>query len=104
MPVDMTALAADLAAESEHFRAELATAGQEIDPDALGVTREPTARLRHIAHLGVLTRGFSFDDLDVCATGPSTQSWLTIAQAFAGAPGPGQPPARQAADTQSKGT
>jgi uncharacterized protein (TIGR03084 family) len=28
--------------------------------DALGVTREPTARLRHIAHLGVLTRGFSF--------------------------------------------
>jgi uncharacterized protein (TIGR03084 family) len=28
--------------------------------DALDVTREPTARLRHIAHLGVLTRGFSF--------------------------------------------
>ena len=28
--------------------------------DALGVTREPTARLRHIAHLGVVTRGFSF--------------------------------------------
>jgi len=28
--------------------------------DALGVTREPTARLRHVAHLGVLTRGFSF--------------------------------------------
>ncbi len=28
--------------------------------DALGVTREPTARLRHIAHLGVRTRGFSF--------------------------------------------
>jgi uncharacterized protein (TIGR03084 family) len=28
--------------------------------DALGVTREPTARLRHVAHLGVRTRGFSF--------------------------------------------
>jgi uncharacterized protein (TIGR03084 family) len=28
--------------------------------DALGVAREPTARLRHIAHLGVATRGFSF--------------------------------------------
>ncbi|HEY6310355.1 MAG TPA: TIGR03084 family metal-binding protein [Streptosporangiaceae bacterium] len=28
--------------------------------DALGVAREPTARLRHVAHLGVLTRGFSF--------------------------------------------
>jgi len=28
--------------------------------DALGVAREPTARLRHIAHLGVITRGFSF--------------------------------------------
>jgi uncharacterized protein (TIGR03083 family) len=28
--------------------------------DALGVTRAPTARLRHIAHLGVRTMGFSF--------------------------------------------
>jgi uncharacterized protein (TIGR03084 family) len=28
--------------------------------DALGVTREPTGRLRHVAHLGVITRGFSF--------------------------------------------
>jgi uncharacterized protein (TIGR03084 family) len=56
----MATLAADLAAESEHFRAELAAAGQEIDPDAIAATREPTARLRHIAHLGVRTRGFSF--------------------------------------------
>ncbi len=28
--------------------------------EALGVTREPTARLRHIAHLGWRTRGFSY--------------------------------------------
>jgi uncharacterized protein (TIGR03084 family) len=27
---------------------------------ALGVARTPTGRLRHIAHLGVRTRGFSF--------------------------------------------
>jgi hypothetical protein len=33
--------------------------GQDV-ADALGVTREPTARLRHIAHLGVRTLGFSF--------------------------------------------
>jgi uncharacterized protein (TIGR03084 family) len=28
--------------------------------DAIGVTREPTARLQHIAHLGVSTRAFSY--------------------------------------------
>ncbi|MEP7024102.1 MAG: TIGR03084 family metal-binding protein [Actinomycetota bacterium] len=33
--------------------------GQDI-ADALGVDREPAARLRHIAHLGVSTRGFTF--------------------------------------------
>jgi uncharacterized protein (TIGR03084 family) len=33
--------------------------GQDI-VDALGVTRTPTDRLRHIAHLGVATRGFSY--------------------------------------------
>jgi uncharacterized protein (TIGR03084 family) len=33
--------------------------GQDI-ADALGVTREPTARLRHIAYLGHRTLGFSF--------------------------------------------
>jgi uncharacterized protein (TIGR03084 family) len=33
--------------------------GQDI-ADTLGVRREPTARLRHIAHLGVATMGFSF--------------------------------------------
>jgi uncharacterized protein (TIGR03084 family) len=110
--------------------------------DALGVTREPTARLRHVAHIGVLTRGFSFvnrhqpvpqaqvrvelaapdgtvwtwgqpdapervtgpaldfcllvtqrrhrDDLALAAEGPGAREWLTIAQAFAGGPGPGR--------------
>lgn len=33
--------------------------GQDV-ADALGVTREPTRRLRHIAHLGVATREFSY--------------------------------------------
>ncbi|MFF7989582.1 TIGR03084 family metal-binding protein [Kitasatospora xanthocidica] len=33
--------------------------GQDV-ADALGVTREPTDRLRHIAHLGLRTLGFSF--------------------------------------------
>ncbi|MER7011680.1 TIGR03084 family metal-binding protein [Saccharopolyspora sp. NPDC000359] len=33
--------------------------GQDV-VDALGVRREPTARLRHVAHLGVRTLGFAF--------------------------------------------
>ena len=33
--------------------------GQDV-ADALGVRREPTGRLRHIAHLGVRTFGFAF--------------------------------------------
>jgi uncharacterized protein (TIGR03084 family) len=33
--------------------------GQDV-VDALGVVREPTARLRHVAHLGVRTRDFSY--------------------------------------------
>lgn len=110
--------------------------------DALGVHREPTARLRSIAHIGVRTRDFAFtvhgrtppeapfhvklqapdgdswiwgpDDaaqsvtgsaedfcmlvtqrrapaeLDVKAVGADAQTWLTIAQAFAGPPGAGR--------------
>jgi uncharacterized protein (TIGR03084 family) len=43
--------------------------GQDI-ADAVGVDREPTGRLRHVAHLGVQTFGFSFDvhSLDVPTT------------------------------------
>jgi len=110
--------------------------------DTLGVKRQPTARLRSIAHIGVRTRDFAFainglatptdafrvelrapdgstwvwgpedaaqrvtgsaEDcctlvtqrrpwaaLDVTAEGEDAQRWLTIAQAFAGPPGPGR--------------
>ncbi|HEU0101338.1 MAG TPA: TIGR03084 family metal-binding protein [Mycobacteriales bacterium] len=115
--------------------------GQDV-VDAVGAVRPPTARLRHICHLGVRTRGFSYvnrgraapagevrvaltapdgtgwtwgqgpdavlgsaehfcllvtqrrhrADLDLVATGPLADSWLDVAQAFAGPPGPGRPP------------
>jgi uncharacterized protein (TIGR03084 family) len=119
--------------------------GQDV-ADTLDVDREPTARLRHVAHLGVRTMGFAFtindlpvpgapvrveliapngdewawgpadaadrvrgpvldlcllvtqrrhrDDLAIAATGETAQQWLTIAQAFAGPPGPGRSPAK----------
>jgi len=118
--------------------------GQDI-ADALGVSRMPTARLRHIAHIGVRALPYSFGvhglgvpaepvrveltgpaaerwswgppdaanrvlgpaldfcllvtqrrhlaDLAVTAEGPVALQWLTIAQAFAGPPGPGREPA-----------
>jgi uncharacterized protein (TIGR03084 family) len=118
--------------------------GQDV-VDTLGVVRRPTARLRHVAHLGVATLGWSFrvrglpvpeepvlveltgphgelwtwgpDDAadrvtgpaeDFClvvtqrrhrgdtalvATGPVADAWLDVAQAYAGAPGTGRPPA-----------
>ena len=58
--------------------------GQDV-VDALGVHREPTVRLRHIAHLGVRTRGFSFTvrgldppDAEVAVelTGPGGETWV----------------------------
>lgn len=115
--------------------------GQDV-VDALQVARAPSDRLRHIAHLGVRTRAFSYvvrgeqppegevhvlldapgggtwswgdehaadqvhapaldfcllvtqrrhrDDVDVRAEGPLAESWLDVAQAFAGPPGPGR--------------
>jgi uncharacterized protein (TIGR03084 family) len=57
--------------------------GQDV-ADALGTTRAPTARLRHIAHLGVRTRTFSYvvrgmtppdTDVFVALTGPSGEVW-----------------------------
>ncbi|MHA6804415.1 TIGR03084 family metal-binding protein [Salinifilum ghardaiensis] len=115
--------------------------GQDV-ADALGEPRTPTARLEHVAHIGVRTRDFAYalhrqsppaepfrveltgpageqwtwgpadaaqrvtgpaldfcllvtqrrhrDDLAVTATGPDAAHWLTIAQAFAGAPGRGR--------------
>lgn len=117
--------------------------GQDV-LDALGVTREGTKRLRHIAHLGVSTFGFAFGlrdrpvpmvdlrvaltapdgsiwswgpedaensvtgpaldfclvvtqrrhfaDTDLCVVGPTATDWVSIAQAFAGTPGPGREP------------
>jgi uncharacterized protein (TIGR03084 family) len=112
--------------------------GEDI-ADALGVTRAPTPRLRHVAHLGVGARAFSFtahgrpvpttpvrveldggtyvwgpsdaddrisgpladfaylvtqrrhrDDTDLVVTGAAADEWMSIAQAFAGAPGKGR--------------
>ncbi len=118
--------------------------------DALGIVRPPTDRLRHVAHLGVRSRPFSYlvrgrdvppgrieltltspagepwsfvagstDDggpigtvtgpaLDFCLVvtqrrhvadtalvigGELATDWMAVAQAFAGPPGPGRPPA-----------
>ena len=123
--------------------------------DALGVTREPTVRLRHVAHIGVGARAYSYavnhrplphdpvrvelvpppsadssagsggvlwtwgaadakdrvtgpaldfcllvtqrrhrDELDLVIEGPAATEWMSIAQAFAGAAGPGRPKSR----------
>jgi uncharacterized protein (TIGR03084 family) len=57
--------------------------GQDV-ADALGVRRPDTDRLRHVAHLGVLTRAYSFvnqarpaptEDVRVELTGPSGDKW-----------------------------
>jgi uncharacterized protein (TIGR03084 family) len=57
--------------------------GQDI-ADGLGVARTPTARLRHICHLGVRTRGFSYavrgrqapdGDVHVVLTAPDGSTW-----------------------------
>ena len=117
--------------------------GQDV-VDALGLVRRPTARLRHVAHLGVATAGWSFrlrgrpvpevpvrveltapdgelwtwgppdaanrvsgpaedfcllvvqrrhrSETALTATGPVADEWLDLAQAYAGAPGPGRAP------------
>jgi uncharacterized protein (TIGR03084 family) len=57
--------------------------GQDIC-DALGVDRDPTDRIRHIAQLGVITRGWSYlvrgeqppeGDVRVTLTAPSGDPW-----------------------------
>jgi uncharacterized protein (TIGR03084 family) len=57
--------------------------GQDV-ADALGVTRAPTARIRHVAHLGVRTRDYSFavhgsapprEEFRIELTGPSGELW-----------------------------
>ncbi|MDR3649635.1 MAG: TIGR03084 family metal-binding protein, partial [Acidimicrobiales bacterium] len=66
--------------------------GQDV-ADALGVTRVPTARLRHVAHLGVRARPFSYvvHGLDVPAeavrvelTGPAGELWEWDTDAVSG--------------------
>ena len=117
--------------------------GQDV-ADALGVPRQPTARLRHVAFIGAralpnsyqargrpvpdtpvrvelrgpsgdtwafgpagapdVVRGPALDfclavtqrrhlaDLDLELRGPTAEEWMSIAQAFAGPPGPGRRP------------
>jgi uncharacterized protein (TIGR03084 family) len=57
--------------------------GQDV-ADALGRQRTPTSRLRHICHLGVRTRGFSYavrgmtapeTPIHVRLTGPDGDEW-----------------------------
>ena len=57
--------------------------GQDV-ADGLGVERVPTERLRHICHLGVRTRGFSYVvrglppptyDVRVAVTSPAGEAW-----------------------------
>ncbi|MEU4196778.1 TIGR03084 family metal-binding protein [Kribbella sp. NPDC026611] len=58
--------------------------GQDVF-DALGVERQPSNRLRHIAHLAVRTRGFAYalnnrtpptDEVRVELTGPDGDVWV----------------------------
>jgi uncharacterized protein (TIGR03084 family) len=56
--------------------------GQDV-ADALGLEHPPTGRLRHVAHLGVATRGFSFANRGlpvppeprVVLVGPAGETW-----------------------------
>ncbi|WP_019632837.1 TIGR03084 family metal-binding protein [Actinomadura atramentaria] len=57
--------------------------GQDV-ADALGVVREPTARLRHVAHIGVRTRDFAFvsrgltppaEEFRIALTAPDGAEW-----------------------------
>jgi len=116
--------------------------GQDV-VDAVGAERAPTDRLRHVAHIGVSARPFSYrirrleppaaavqvslrapggeqwtwgessdhlvrgdalefcwvvtqrrhlDDTSLQIEGDAAREWMSIAQAFAGAPGPGRAP------------
>ncbi|TDC84603.1 TIGR03084 family metal-binding protein [Actinomadura sp. 7K507] len=57
--------------------------GEDV-ADALGARREPTHRLRHVAHIGVRTRGFSFrnrgleppaEEIRVVLKSPAGEEW-----------------------------
>lgn len=51
--------------------------GQDV-ADALGVVRVPTDRLRHVAHIGVRARDFSFGVRGLSAPGPSFRVELVL--------------------------
>jgi uncharacterized protein (TIGR03084 family) len=69
--------------------------GQDV-VDALGATREPTDRLRHVAHLGVKARPYSYSvrgrdtpagRIDVVLAAPSGEEWTwQIGEPVDGAP------------------
>lgn len=57
--------------------------GEDV-ADALGVRREPTARLKNVAHIGVITRGYAYlvnglelpaGDIRVELAGPGGETW-----------------------------
>jgi uncharacterized protein (TIGR03084 family) len=60
--------------------------GQDV-ADAMHVEGAPTARLRHICHLG---RRRHRADTGLVATGAAADDWLDVAQCFAGPPGAGR--------------
>ena len=128
MPVDMAALAADLAAESAVTRALVAglddqgwrtptpAAGWDIGgqippdtpvrveltaPDGARWTLGPAGAGDRVTGTALdfcllVTQRRHRDDLALTIDGPAAQEWMAIAQAFAGPPGPGRPPAKKA--------
>src|SRR5580704_1131090 len=56
--------------------------------DALGVTREPTARLRHVAHIGIGARAFSYAACGQVMPGTSVRVELTAPDGTAWTWGP----------------
>jgi uncharacterized protein (TIGR03084 family) len=87
--------------------------GQDVW-DLLPRRRPPSDRLRHIAHIGATTFGWSFanrglpdpaedfclvvtqrrhvDDTSLQVSGPAARQWMAIAQCFAGPPADGPAP------------
>ncbi|MFD9967109.1 TIGR03084 family metal-binding protein [Streptomyces sp. NPDC059011] len=68
--------------------------GQDV-ADALGVVREPTARLRHVAHIGVRARDYAYlvrgleapkEEFRVELTGPGGEQWTWGPEEAGGAP------------------
>ncbi|MBP2370490.1 TIGR03084 family metal-binding protein [Pseudonocardia parietis] len=67
--------------------------GQDV-ADALGVVREPTARLRHVAHIGVGARAFSYVARDRTPPGEPVRVELRAPDGGTWTWGPGDAPDR----------